>query len=69
MGNAQDDGLHVSQAGADGVYADTTQSSHEWGFYTPDAMYAGSTLAFLRSFPALTCLPINHIITSLRNPA
>ncbi|RLC62650.1 MAG: hypothetical protein DRI80_05880 [Chloroflexota bacterium] len=40
-----DDGVHVSSAGDDGVYANTTQANNEWGFYTPDKVYAGTTLA------------------------
>jgi len=40
---AGDDGLHVGNADNRGVYAHTTQSSHEWGIYTPDKIY-GSNL-------------------------
>lgn len=42
---ASDDGVHVTSAGDDGVYANTTQTNHEWGFYTPDKIYAGTTIA------------------------
>jgi len=38
-------GVYVQNAGTDGVYANTTQADHEWGFYTPDKIYAGSALA------------------------
>jgi len=38
-------GMHVYSAAQDGVRAHTTQASHEWGFYTPDKIYAGSALA------------------------
>jgi hypothetical protein len=42
--SAGDDGVHAS--GDDvGVYANTTRLDHEWGFYTPDKIYAGTALA------------------------
>jgi hypothetical protein len=37
------DGVRVSGAGDDGVYADTLLTSHEWGLYTPDKLYVGTT--------------------------
>jgi hypothetical protein len=40
-----DDGVYVGWAGDDGVYANTSLANHEWGLYTPDKIYAGSTLA------------------------
>jgi hypothetical protein len=43
--SAGDDGVDVWWAGVDGVYANTQQTDHEWGFYTPDKIYAGSSLA------------------------
>lgn len=43
--HASNDGLHVYEAGYNGVYAHTGQTSHEWGVYTPDKIYAGSGLA------------------------
>ncbi|NOR87239.1 MAG: hypothetical protein GQ527_06485 [Bacteroidales bacterium] len=53
IGQADKDGVHVLDAGGDGVlvsaagdrgvYANTTQSSQEWGIYTPDKIY-GSNL-------------------------
>jgi hypothetical protein len=42
---AYQDGVHVTNAGDEGVYANTIQTNHEWGMYTPDKIYAGSTLA------------------------
>ena len=45
VGATGNDGVHVGGAGHDGVYAHTNQASHEWGFYTPDKIYAGSALA------------------------
>jgi hypothetical protein len=42
--DTDDDGVHVSYAGNTGVYANTTQADHEWGFNTPDKIYAGTTL-------------------------
>jgi hypothetical protein len=39
------DGVHVDSAGYDGAYANTSNAAHEWGFYTPDKIYAGTTLA------------------------
>jgi len=44
VGNAQHDGVRVIEAGNDGVYANTSRADHEWGFYTPDRIYAGTTL-------------------------
>jgi hypothetical protein len=41
---ADEDGVRVSAAGDDGVYADTLVTNNEWGFYTPDKSYAGTTL-------------------------
>jgi len=43
--SAGDDGVEVWHAGEDGVYANTTRTDHEWGFYTPDKIYAGTALA------------------------
>jgi hypothetical protein len=40
-----DDGVYVGWAGDDGVYANTSLANHEWGLYTPDKIYAGSTIA------------------------
>ncbi|MBU0491720.1 MAG: hypothetical protein KKB13_07715 [Chloroflexi bacterium] len=45
VGSAGQDGVAVYSAGWDGVYADTDQADHEWGVYTPDKIYAGTTLA------------------------
>lgn len=49
IGQADADGVHVLDAGGDGVlvgaagdcgvYANTTQSSQEWGIYTPDKIH------------------------------
>jgi hypothetical protein len=39
------DGVHVNDAWDDGVYANTGDVDHEWGFYTPDRIYAGYGLA------------------------
>jgi hypothetical protein len=39
------DGVNVLSAGDVGVYASTARYNHEWGFYTPDKIYAGSALA------------------------
>jgi hypothetical protein len=33
-------GVAVLSAGDDGVFANTIKDSHEWGFYTPDKIYA-----------------------------
>ena len=44
VGDADGTGLHVQSAGFDGVYANTTQTDREWGVYTPDKIYAGTTL-------------------------
>ena len=38
-------GVYVENAATHGVYANTTNAAHEWGFYTPDKIYAGTTLA------------------------
>jgi hypothetical protein len=43
--SAGDTGIYVQSADGDGVYANTTQASNEWGVYTPDKIYAGSTMA------------------------
>jgi hypothetical protein len=42
--SAGGDGVVVTDAGLDGVYANTTQADHEWGFHTPDRIFAGTTL-------------------------
>jgi hypothetical protein len=42
--NAGWDGVYVSNAVNRGVYANTTKTNHEWGLYTPDKIYAGTTL-------------------------
>jgi hypothetical protein len=39
------DGVHVGWASHDGVFANTEDINHEWGFYTPDKIYAGTALA------------------------
>jgi hypothetical protein len=44
VGDAEADGVHV-YAAYDGVYANTEQTTHEWGFDTPDKIYAGTALA------------------------
>jgi len=38
-------GMVVSSAGAMALYGHTTQANHEWGFYTPDKIFAGSAQA------------------------
>ena len=38
------DGVHVESATGNGVYANTAAANHEWGFYTPDRIYAGTSL-------------------------
>jgi len=43
--DAGDIGVYVWDADGDGVWANTTKANHEWGFNTPDKIYAGSTLA------------------------
>jgi hypothetical protein len=43
--SADDDGVHVVSAGDRGVYANTARADHQWGLYTPDRIYAGTTLA------------------------
>jgi hypothetical protein len=43
--SALHNGVHVESAGMDGAYANTTNAAHEWGFYTPDKIYAGTALA------------------------
>jgi hypothetical protein len=45
VSSAGDNGVHVASAGGDGVFANTSQASGEWGFYTPDKIYAGTALA------------------------
>ncbi len=40
--DADEDGIKVGSAGDRGVYANTTQSSHEWGIYTPDKIYGSN---------------------------
>ncbi len=42
VGNADHDGVYVYVAHGDGVYAHTTATGHEWGFETPDKIYAGT---------------------------
>ena len=39
VGSAGSDGLHVYSAYFNGVYANTTQPSGQWGFYTPDHIF------------------------------
>ena len=39
VGSAGSDGLHVYSAFFNGVYANTTQPSGQWGFYTPDRIF------------------------------
>jgi hypothetical protein len=39
-----DDGVRVSGAGDDAVYADTLQTNNEWGVYTPDKLFVGTSL-------------------------
>jgi hypothetical protein len=39
------DGVWVDHAARFGMFADTAQEDHEWGFYTPDKIYAGSAQA------------------------
>ena len=36
--------MYVNSAGYDGVYANTTQASGQWGFYTPDAIHGSNVL-------------------------
>ena len=45
VGMTDEDGVHVWSADGDGVYAGTTMDNHEWGFNTPDKIYAGSGVA------------------------
>jgi hypothetical protein len=44
IGSAGHDGVDVFAADNIGVYADTTKANHQWGFHTPDKIYAGTTL-------------------------
>jgi hypothetical protein len=44
VSSADQHGVGVFSAVHDGVYAHTTQANQEWGFYTPDKIYAGSAL-------------------------
>jgi len=37
-------GVNIASADGIGVYADTYASNWEWGFYTPDKIYAGVSL-------------------------
>jgi len=39
------DGINIHSADYDGVDADTTNTNHEWGLYTPDKIYAGTSLS------------------------
>lgn len=41
---ANGDGMRVVGAANNGMYANTTQASGEWGFYTPDKVYASNVL-------------------------
>lgn len=43
--SAGDDGIYVQSADRYGVYANTSRTDHEYGFYTPDKIYAGTSLA------------------------
>ena len=38
------DGMRVVSATYNGVYANTTQASGEWGFYTPDKIHGSNVL-------------------------
>jgi hypothetical protein len=42
--SAGDDGIDVYEASDTGVYANTTRADHQWGFDTPDKIFAGTTL-------------------------
>jgi hypothetical protein len=44
IGNAAGDGVLVLAAGYNGVWAHTTRPGHDYGFYTLDRIYAGTTL-------------------------
>ena len=45
VGSAGFSGLYVASADYSAAYAHTTNVNDEWGFYTPDKIYAGATLA------------------------
>jgi hypothetical protein len=45
VGSAGFNGLYVNEADYSGAYAHTNNVNDEWGFYTPDKIYAGATLA------------------------
>ena len=38
--SAADDGLYINNAGDDAIYSRTTNTSNEWGLYTPDKIHA-----------------------------
>ena len=40
--SATDDGLYINNAGDDAIYSRTTNTSNEWGLYTPDKIYANN---------------------------
>jgi len=40
--SATDDGLYINNAGDDAIYSRTTNSSNEWGLYTPDKIHANN---------------------------
>ncbi len=45
-------GLFVESATSDGIHVNTLDASHEWGVYTPDKIYAGTSLStgYITSF-------------------
>jgi hypothetical protein len=44
ISKAAGDGVLVLEAGYNGVWAHTTRAGHDYGFYTPDRIFAGTTL-------------------------